>query len=97
MTSGQSLYVAVSIHPRYLKDVTICSVCPHSLKAVSDPAHASSSISRRIFLSKTYVQRAVVGWRRLSDAQGTNMLQSGNQGWGWLPSPIIAIMSCTWR
>ena len=97
MTSGQSSPVTVISHPRYLKYVTISSGCPHALKDVAAPARASCSVSRRLLWSMVRVHRSVVGWRRLSDSQGTNMLQGGKWDWVWFPYSIITFVYHTWR
>ena len=91
----KSFSATVSSCMRYLKEVTASSGCLYDLKSVADPTHASSCIILRIFRYATHVQRAVVGWRRLSYSQGTNIYQSGHKGCFRLPSSIITIVSRT--
>ena len=56
-----------------------------------------TSTSHILFLYASHSKRDVAGWRRFSSAQGTNISQSGQQGWGRFPSSIITTVSCTWR
>ena len=96
INSGQSSYVAMRRRPRYFNDYTVSSGLPYAWNAIDSPAHASSSSSCHIFCCMTCVQRAVVGWWRLSAAHRTNIFQAGQRGWYRFPSSRITIMSRTW-
>ena len=96
MTYFQPLPVVVSIISKYLKYVTVSSVCLYTLNANSAPVNYSSSASHRLFWSVPHTQIAVVGWQQLSASQVTIVLQAGQRGWVKLPSFRITTMSRTW-
>ena len=73
MTVGQSLDVAVRSRPRYAKDVVFYRVCPFALDSIAATACASYSSRRCHVCSVPRAQMLVVGWRRSSATQGTNM------------------------
>ena len=97
VAGGQSLHVAVSRSPSYLKEVTISSGFSYAWNSVSAPFRASSSVSPCLFLSSSRSQIAIVRWRCFIAVHITNISWAGQWGLGRLPSSRITIVYFMWR
>ena len=95
-TNVQSLYKAIRIRPRQLKNDTEVSGHPYASKARYVLACAYSATSLCRFCYAPFAHWAVLGWQLFRADHRTNMLQRGNRGWGRFLSSTMIMVSHTW-